>query len=171
MTAKDRHIADYLIDEVLSRQSADVQEFLLQTSIFERMCGALCDAVLEIENSQSMLEAIERTNLFIIPLDNAREWYLAPARQLSDSVKNPFAKLLTMSHQGALSKIRGELHQAMDRFREAHEFGKQCRARQESTYSSAVIGIANIYYEWNRSGKFREYIDEAIGFSEKYDSC
>ena len=97
------------------------------------------------------------------------ERYLARARQLSDSVKNPFAKLLTMSNQGTLLMVRGELHKAMDRFREAHEFGKQCRASQESTYSSAVIGIANIYYEWNRLDKCREYIDEAIGITEKYD--
>ena len=367
LTGKDRHIADYLIDEVLSRQSEDVQSFLLQTSIFERMCGVLCNAVLQIENSQSILEAIERMNLFIIPLDNSREWYryhhlfaellrsrlerehpdrttvlyrractwfqqndlleeavryaftakdyymasdiverighptywanrtvklrewlnalpanlfkdrfelqilraydqinvgkvheadqtlenlksdmarhlvsegdeaeilrgklasaftsikfhrymaweevgriaglaldllppqysyercvayfhgggalllhgdletaekyLAHARQLSDSVKNPFAKLLTMSNQGTLLMVRGELHKAMDRFREAHEFGKQCRASQESTYSSAVTGIARIYYEWNRLDKCREYLDEAIDITEKY---
>lgn len=368
LTGKDRHIADYLIDEVLSRQSEDIQSFLLQTSILERMCGALCNAVLEIEGSPSILEAIERMNLFIIPLDNSREWYryhhlfaellrsrlerehskiqadlyrracnwcrqndlfeeavryafsakdysmasdiverighptywanrtaklrewlnalpvkfignsfdlqilraydqinigkvhladqtienlnhhldrylvsggdkekilrgklasaftsikyhrfmaweeahhlaglaldllppeysyercvayfhgggallqsgdlekaekyLAHARQLSDSVKNPFAKLLTMSNQGTLLMVRGELHKAMDCFREAHEFGKQCRASQESTYSSAVTGIAMIYYEWNRLDKCGEYLDETIGITEKYD--
>ena len=73
----DRHIVDYLVDEVLSRQSSEIQEFLLQTSILERLSGPLCDAVMGkgSGDSQSILEYLEQVNLFIVPLDNQRVWY------------------------------------------------------------------------------------------------
>jgi LuxR family transcriptional regulator, maltose regulon positive regulatory protein len=368
LTGKDRHIADYLVDEVLSSQSDDLQSFLLQTSIFERMCGPLCDEVLGLKNSQLTLETIERANLFIIPLDNSRDWYryhhlfsellrsklerenkqkikelyrkaciwfqkndlleeavryvilaedytmavtiveqighmiywanrtdklrewlnalppeyiknsfdlqilraydqinvgkvreadrtledlknrsteflnsgndeenilqgkllsaftsvkyhrylaweecykiakqsiellpssytyercvayfhgggslimigdlenaesyLTNARQLSNSVQNPFAKLLTLSNQGVLMMIRGELKNAMAHFQEAHQFGKQCHASQEATYSNSVNGAATIYYEWNQLDKCFEKLEEAVELMEKDD--
>ena len=71
----DRHIVDYLVDEVLSPCPEDTEEFLLQTSILDRMTGALCDAVTGGEGSQEMLERLERDSLFIVPLDNIRSWY------------------------------------------------------------------------------------------------
>ena len=73
----DRHIMDYLVDEVLSRQAPEVRQFLLATSILDRLCGPLCDAVLndETANSTARLEQLERANLFLVPLDNRREWY------------------------------------------------------------------------------------------------
>ncbi len=71
----DRLVMDYLVDEVLSRQSEAVQCFLLQTSILERLCGPLCDAVTGISDSQAVLDQLERANLFVVPLDNRRYWY------------------------------------------------------------------------------------------------
>ena len=75
----DRHVADYLIGEVLSRQPEDVQRFLLHSSILERMCGPLCDALMDNDEasggSQGILEHLEQANLFIVPLDNKRRWY------------------------------------------------------------------------------------------------
>jgi LuxR family maltose regulon positive regulatory protein len=75
----DRHVADYLVEEVLQRQPAHVQMFLLQTSVLERLHGSLCDAVLGAASSEAssqvILEDLERANLFVIPLDNRREWY------------------------------------------------------------------------------------------------
>jgi len=74
----DRHVMDYLVDEVLSRQSEPVQRFLLQTSILKRLSGPLCDVVCGDElpgDSQEALEHLERANLFIVPLDNRRRWY------------------------------------------------------------------------------------------------
>ncbi len=68
---------DYLIEEVLHQQPEDVQTFLLQTSILDRMCGPLCDVVLDSPSGsgQDTLEYLEHANLFIIPLDNERRWY------------------------------------------------------------------------------------------------
>ncbi len=71
-----RYVIDYLGDEVLRRQPDEVQSFLLQTSILDRLCGPLCDAVLgESRDSERMLMELERTNLFLIPLDDERHWY------------------------------------------------------------------------------------------------
>jgi LuxR family maltose regulon positive regulatory protein len=71
----DRYIVDYLLEEVLQRQSDRVRRFLLQTAILERLSGSLCDAVTEQTDGQAVLEMLERGNLFIIPLDNKRQWY------------------------------------------------------------------------------------------------
>ena len=70
-----RHVTDYLTDEVLKRQDSATQSFLLQTSLLEKLNAALCDHVLERDDSQSVLELLERKNLFLIPLDDTRQWY------------------------------------------------------------------------------------------------
>jgi LuxR family transcriptional regulator, maltose regulon positive regulatory protein len=74
-TGHDRHIVDYLVEEVLQRQSAAVHSFLLQTSILEHLTGSLCDAVTEQQTGRAMLEALERGNLFVVSLDDQRRWY------------------------------------------------------------------------------------------------
>jgi LuxR family maltose regulon positive regulatory protein len=71
----DRFVVDYLAEEVLQRQPEDVRRFLLWTSILDRLTGALCDAVTGLDGGQSMLEDLDRRNLFVIPLDARREWY------------------------------------------------------------------------------------------------
>ena len=70
-----RYVLDYLSDEVLERQPASVQQFLLHTCILERLSGPLCDAVTAQEGSQAMLEGLERANLFVVALDDERRWY------------------------------------------------------------------------------------------------
>jgi LuxR family maltose regulon positive regulatory protein len=85
----NRYIVDYLVEEVLQRQPESIKQFLLATSILDRMCGSLCDAVLDerqqtkdqsrtsfvIHPSSLVLEELERSNFFVIPLDDRREWY------------------------------------------------------------------------------------------------
>jgi LuxR family maltose regulon positive regulatory protein len=70
-----RYVLDYLSEEVLGQQPASVQTFLLQTSILERLCGPLCDAVTAQQTGQAMLEYLEQANLFLVPLDDERTWY------------------------------------------------------------------------------------------------
>ena len=97
-TGSHRYVLDYLVEEVLAQQSGTVQTFLLQTAILDHLCGPLCDAVRfgiadapsaptkdavrpgsaklhEKDRSQEILEALERANLFIVPLDDERRWY------------------------------------------------------------------------------------------------
>jgi LuxR family maltose regulon positive regulatory protein len=64
-----------LVDEVLCRQTPQVQAFLLQTSILDRMTAPLCNVVAGRKDSQAILEKLEAANLFLIPLDNERRWY------------------------------------------------------------------------------------------------
>jgi LuxR family maltose regulon positive regulatory protein len=71
----DRYIVDYLVEEVLQRQPEPVRSFLLQTSILDRLSGPLCDAVTDQGGGQTMLEALDRENLFLVPLDDRRRWY------------------------------------------------------------------------------------------------
>ncbi len=70
-----RFILDYLVEEVLERQSNDIQEFLLETSILERMTASLCDAVTDRDDGQAILPRLDQANLFIVPLDDERRWY------------------------------------------------------------------------------------------------
>jgi LuxR family maltose regulon positive regulatory protein len=74
-TGSHRYIIDYLTDEVLHRQPPEIQEFLLQTSILERMSASLCNAVTDREDGQVTLDRLETGNLFLVPLDNDRCWY------------------------------------------------------------------------------------------------
>jgi LuxR family maltose regulon positive regulatory protein len=71
----DRYVVDYLAEEVLQRQPEHVQHFLLQTSILSRLSGPLCDAVTGQGGGKAMLAALERGNLFLVPLDDRRRWY------------------------------------------------------------------------------------------------
>lgn len=70
-----RHVADYLLEEVLRRQPEVAQRFLLETSILDRLCGSLCDAVTGRTDGVETLRLLERTNSFILPLDEERRWY------------------------------------------------------------------------------------------------
>ncbi len=74
-TGSQHHILDYLVEEVLQRQTEQVQAFLLQTSILDRMCGPLCDAVTGDHDSQMVLDFLEHANLFVFPLDENQQWY------------------------------------------------------------------------------------------------
>ncbi|MEJ2555401.1 MAG: helix-turn-helix transcriptional regulator [Anaerolineae bacterium] len=74
-TGNHRHVLDYLTQEVLCRQPEDVQTFLLQTSILKRLTPSLCNALSGRSDGQAMLETLEGTDLFVLPLDEERHWY------------------------------------------------------------------------------------------------
>jgi LuxR family transcriptional regulator, maltose regulon positive regulatory protein len=71
----DRYIVDYSTEKVLQRQPENVQHLLLQTSILDRLSGPLCDAVTGQDGGEAKLAALERANLFLVPLDDRRRWY------------------------------------------------------------------------------------------------
>ena len=76
-TGSHHFVLDYLLEEVLGQQPESIQHFLLRTSILDRLCGPLCDAVVldSSASGQATLDYLERTNLFLVPLDNERRWY------------------------------------------------------------------------------------------------
>src|SRR6266700_2635942 len=75
MSGKERSILDYLTEEVLQQQTAEIQAFLLRTSILAQLTASLCDAVMGQAGSQQVLETLERANVFLVPLDGERHWY------------------------------------------------------------------------------------------------
>jgi LuxR family transcriptional regulator, maltose regulon positive regulatory protein len=74
-SGSNRHVLDFLTEEVLERQPEGVREFLLKTSVLEHMSAALCDALTSRKDGQQMLERLEYDNLFVIALDDERRWY------------------------------------------------------------------------------------------------
>src|SRR3972149_613976 len=101
-TGSHHFVLDYLVEEVLHQQSESIQTFLLRTSILDRLCGSLCDAVLldPSASGQETLEYVENANLFIVPLDNERRWY---------RYHHLFADLLRQRlHQSTASSTRDE---------------------------------------------------------------
>ncbi|MCX6047234.1 MAG: LuxR C-terminal-related transcriptional regulator, partial [Chloroflexi bacterium] len=70
-----RYIVDYLVEEVLQRQPEQVRSFLLQTAILDQLSGGLCDAVTGQRDGGARLEALQRGNFFVVPLDDKRQWY------------------------------------------------------------------------------------------------
>jgi len=109
-TGSHHFVMDYLVEEVLKRQSESIQTFLLNTSILNRLCGPLCDAVLldAAESGQQTLEYLERANLFIIPLDDERRWY---------RYHHLFAELL---RQRLLQSLNSSTGDAKSRLNELH---------------------------------------------------
>ena len=74
-TGGHQFILDYLTEEVYEQQSEEIQEFLIQTCILERFCASLCNAVTGKQNGEATIELLSKWNLFVIPLDEYRQWY------------------------------------------------------------------------------------------------
>jgi LuxR family maltose regulon positive regulatory protein len=98
----DRLVTDYFRDEVLARSSREVARFLTRTSILSRLSGPLCDAVLQTSGSAARLRKLERSNLFVVPIDRGRVWYR-------------YHKLFAEMLQGRLRESRPELEPALHR--------------------------------------------------------
>jgi LuxR family maltose regulon positive regulatory protein len=75
VSGRHRFIADYLGEDVLAPLPKEIRWFLFQTSLLDRLCGPLCNAVTGQEDGQEILETLERDNLFLVPLDDRREWF------------------------------------------------------------------------------------------------
>jgi LuxR family transcriptional regulator, maltose regulon positive regulatory protein len=113
-TGSHRFVLDYLTEEVLARQPAELVQFMLETSVLDRLCGPLCDAVCGQKDSQQLLERIERANLFLVPLDDVRRWW---------RYHHLFADLLQARLQQASPDRVIELHRAAAAWCEEHGLG------------------------------------------------
>ncbi|MGB0384752.1 MAG: LuxR C-terminal-related transcriptional regulator [Ardenticatenaceae bacterium] len=111
-TGTHRYIIDYLADEVLLQCSEAVKGFLLQTSILNRLCGSLCNALTDQRDGQAILAHLEQANLFLVPLDHQRRWY---------RYHHLFADLLRQRlHQQHTPDEVARLHQRASQWFEAH---------------------------------------------------
>jgi LuxR family transcriptional regulator, maltose regulon positive regulatory protein len=111
-TGSHRYVVDYLVEEVLLRQPADVQDFLLQTCILDRLCGPLCDTVRGRDDSQASLAQIERSNLFLVALDEERQWY---------RYHHLFAEVLRTRLRQTRPALVAELHRRASDWFEQHK--------------------------------------------------
>jgi LuxR family maltose regulon positive regulatory protein len=106
-----RYVFDYLLEQVLNRQSLEVREFLLKTSVLERFSAPLCNAVAETGGAaQGILDNLERSNLFLVPLDDERGWY---------RYHNLFSDLLRLMLEQTHPELEAELHNRACRWFEA----------------------------------------------------
>ncbi len=152
-TGSHRFVLDYLSEEVLSRQPASVQTFLLQTSILERLSGSLCDAVTGQQESQAMLETLDQANLFVTALDDERQWY---------RYHHLFADLLRSRLQQTVPALVPELHrrasswyehqdlivEAVHHARLSPDLERTIRLIEEHTHSLALRGQAHTVLNW-----------------------
>ena len=134
-TGGSHFVLDYLIEEVFKQQPAEVQDFLLKTSILERLSGPLCDVVAGRTGSRSLLERLEHANLFIVPLDQACEWY---------RYHHLFADLLRQRLQSTGIFVEAELHRLASQWFEANGFFPEAighsLAAQDWEKSADLIG-------------------------------
>ncbi len=107
------YVADYLLDEVLGRHSEAVQDFLVQTSLLDRLSAPLCDAVRGQDGSQALLDFLEQVNLFLVPLDDERRWY---------RYHHLFAEVLRQRLQQTAPKLVPDLHLRASRWYKQHGF-------------------------------------------------
>jgi LuxR family maltose regulon positive regulatory protein len=112
----DRYIVDYLAEEVLQHQPDPVRSFLLHSAILDRLTGPLCDAVTGRDDGSDMLTALERANLFIVPLDDRREWY---------RYHHLFGDVLRTRMLAEQPELVPLLHQRASRWYEAHDSAEE----------------------------------------------
>jgi LuxR family transcriptional regulator, maltose regulon positive regulatory protein len=125
----NHHVADYLSAEILAHQPEEIRTFLVRTSILERLSGPVCDAVLESEGSGELLGELERSNLFLTPLDDHREWYryhhlFAQLLRVELGHREP-ALLLTLHRRAAAwHRQAGNVEEAIHHATAAGEFSE-----------------------------------------------
>ena len=138
-TGSHHFVLDYLLEEVLQKQPESIQNFLRRTSILDRLCGPLCDAVVldpsGSASGQETLEYLERANLFIIPLDNERRWY---------RYHDLFAELLRNRLTRAYSDQIAELHR-----RASDWYGRNDLPNEAVTHALAI-------QDWHRAAEIIE---------------
>jgi LuxR family transcriptional regulator, maltose regulon positive regulatory protein len=146
-----RYVLDYLTQEVLARQPEPVVGFLLETSILERLCGPLCDAVTGRTDSQALLEQVERANLFLVALDEVRSWW---------RYHHLFADLLRARLQQTRPERVPELHRAAAAWHEAHGFADEAVSH---TLAAGEVGWAARLVERHVEGLLRRSEGATLG--------
>jgi LuxR family transcriptional regulator, maltose regulon positive regulatory protein len=125
----NRHVADYLTAEVLDRQPEEVRAFLLRTSVLELLSGPLCDAVLETQGCTELLAELERSNLFLVALDDRRQWYryhrlFAQLLRLELAQRDPALVPVLHRRAAAWHRRAGNLDEAIHHASAAEEFAE-----------------------------------------------
>ena len=151
-TGSHRYVLDYLMEEVLKRQPAHIQTFLLETSILEKLNGSLCDALMSEEcrqsgqSGQDVLEYLERSNLFLIPLDDHKQWYRYHHlfADLLQSRFNQFSADREIALHAVASQWfeeQGLLNEAVDHALLSKDFHRSANLLDRSSQTRVLINI------------------------------
>ena len=152
----NRHILDYLLHEVLLRQSEEIRQFLLHISILDRLSADLCDAVVGRQNSQAMLESLERNNIFVTPLDENRSWYVLHPL-LVELLKNDLLKespgILPELHQRAYQWLSQHnlVEEAIKHVIQTGDFVQAVTELEAAAETMLMHGDANLFQEYARA--------------------
>jgi ATP/maltotriose-dependent transcriptional regulator MalT len=163
-TGSHRHVTDYLLHEVLARQSESLQMFLLQTAILHRLTGSLCDAVTGQDDGQTTIEALEHASLFIVPLDEERRWYRYHhlfADLLRRRLNQTQPEMVPVLHQRASGwyEQNGFAEEAIEHALRAEEFGRAANLIEE------VVDAAWERGEHTELGRWLSALPEKLVFA------
>ncbi len=149
-TGSHRFIMDYLLEEVMNQQSDEVQGFLLETAVLDRLCADLCDAVRQSPPpSQQILEHLEAHNLFLIPLDNERRWYRYH-HLFADLLQQRLHQNTRLLRMRSQIKFDKETHpQRLDRYPKSKVKNGQALTEAEVKSVAELHGRASQWYEAN----------------------
>lgn len=152
----DRHLVDYLGDEVLSAQKPQARKFLVDTCVLDRFCASLCDAVRAADASKRLLGDIERANLFLVPLDERREWFRyhhvfreVLRRELEATCSDEYIGELH-ARAGAWSAAAGDVSTAV-----AHMLA----GRREASAADLIATSWNAWLQTGRSATVTRWLD------------
>ena len=129
------YVVDYLLEEVLHRQSEAVQDFLLQTCILDRLSAPLCDAIREQEGSRVLLDFLERANLFLVALDDERQWY---------RYHRLFAEALRQRLQQTAPALASDLYLRASRWYEQHQMFPEAASHALASHALASLATSVI---------------------------
>lgn len=152
-TGSNRFVLDYLTEEVLQRQTPEIQSFLLQTSILNQMNASLADAVTGRNDSSQVLAQLDKANLFVIPLDDARQWYRYHhlfADLLHSRLQQVHSDQITELHQRASHwyEQNGLVNEAIDHALATRDFERAARLIEQATPALLVRGEDYMLRSW-----------------------
>jgi LuxR family maltose regulon positive regulatory protein len=145
-----RYVIDYLAEEVLRQQPAEIRAFLGQTAILERLCAPLCDAVTGQNNSQAILAHLEQANLFLIRLDDERRWYRYHTL-FADFLRTeaPEPEQRALHHKArAWYEAHGFVAEAIKHALAAHDLAEAARLIRDSFEAMAQVGEFTTLLGW-----------------------
>ena len=160
-TGSSRFILDYLVEEVYERQPDEIKEFLLRTSILERLTPSLCDAISPNPGSHSILESLEQDNLFIVALDQSRTWY---------RYHRLFSELLKHRLRTTRPGLENELHQSASKWYQEQGLVDQAihHAKAARDWDHASILIQSVLTEYLKQGQVITLINWYQMFPQDY---
>jgi LuxR family maltose regulon positive regulatory protein len=151
----NRYLSDYLLNEVVSHQKDETQLFLFYTSILERFCASLCDALLDQSaDSEGIIEQMEQSNLFILPLDDRRFWF-----RYHPLFKDFLQTRLQKTHPGRVALLHrtaskwyaahGFLSEAVEHALRTQDWEFAAALVEQQGIEAALRGEFSTLYEWS----------------------